>query len=252
MDQTLRPYGAVILERAQCRSTRRDQLKSTQSTQINSGQFNQEERMARSLDDFAQDACADVLRDGALLPLLEAHATEQAYVFALANLPQGEERQSAFFTLGAHFGNDPATGDAPLTDIYLRSEAWVRLLERDEALPIGRISEDPQHAIVVSSVVSSVLSSCGHDVHLACVIVCHGLRAEGGQGRPTPDRAPIRMVDGSTRLPARLPAQQPFQQACVCRSEERGRRPAANAVASARNNNSVREDGCSRWRRRGR
>lgn len=105
--------------------------------------------MARSLDDFAQDACADVLCDGALLPLLEAHATEQAYVFALANLPQGEERQSAFFTLGAHFGNDPATGDAPLTDIYLRSEAWVRLLERDEALPIGRISEDPQRVEVV-------------------------------------------------------------------------------------------------------
>jgi hypothetical protein len=59
---------------------------------IKSHSIDREGRMGRSLDDFAQDACADVLRDGEMLPLLEAHTTEQAYVFALANLPQGEER----------------------------------------------------------------------------------------------------------------------------------------------------------------
>jgi hypothetical protein len=108
--------------------------------------------MATSLDDFAQDACADVLRDGALLPLLEAHTTEQTHVFALANLPQGEERQRAFFTLGARFGNDPASGDAPVTDVFLRSEAWVRLVDDDEALLLGRVSEDPQRveAVIVT------------------------------------------------------------------------------------------------------
>jgi hypothetical protein len=77
--------------------------------------------MAASLDEFAQHACDDLLRDGEAQALLEAHSAERVVIFALANLPPGDERQRAFFMLGARFGNDPASGDAPLADRLLRA-----------------------------------------------------------------------------------------------------------------------------------
>jgi hypothetical protein len=77
------------------------------------------------LDQFADNACADLLSHGVAMPLLEAHSERSIYVFPIAPRASAADRQRALALLGAHFGNDPATADQALTDLFLRTEAKV-------------------------------------------------------------------------------------------------------------------------------
>jgi hypothetical protein len=96
--------------------------------------------MPITLDRFAENACADLLSHGVAMPLLEAHTDRSIYAFPIAQLAAAVERQRALALLGAHFGNDPATADQALTDLFLRPEAKVGALghgKRQRPLGVG-------------------------------------------------------------------------------------------------------------------
>jgi hypothetical protein len=105
--------------------------------------------MPKTLDEFADTTCAELLSCGGDSPTLEAHTADRVYALVLANMPPNANLQREVFGLGARFGADPAGADYPLTDLFMSSEAWLRMLAPGEQVGAGSLADDPQRLEVL-------------------------------------------------------------------------------------------------------
>jgi hypothetical protein len=105
--------------------------------------------MPRTLDEFADTTCAELLSCGGVSPTLEAHTADSVYALVLANMPPNANLQREVFGLGARFGADPACADQPLTDLFMSSETWLRMLAPGEQVRAGSLADDPQRLEVL-------------------------------------------------------------------------------------------------------
>jgi hypothetical protein len=105
--------------------------------------------MPKTLDAFADTTCAELLSCGGDSPTLEAQTADRVYALVLANMPPNANLQREVFALGARFGADPACADHPLTDLFMSSEAWLRMLAPGEQVGAGSLANDPQRLEVL-------------------------------------------------------------------------------------------------------